>query len=284
MNRLESEGAARLLNKESIGNISKSLKTAIFKHLKKERLDPDAFHFLARAYFFDATEAGLDLNATFLLKQASGNKFNFNLSRNISLALTKMYKSALRARALVKDRHYSGLNRLFILLHETFEARKKKKYIMQELEEIDIDSIPSAYKKLYLWLHLYGISQSGKIEKFQKFENENQSLPVKQRIQFSERERAFLSGIVYFYNKDYIKSLSFLRKARTEKDLISLKAMKLEARIFYKQNLPDKAIHLLEDLYKQTEGKDSEILDIANRIFFDYPELKKKSELKDVKP
>lgn len=62
-------------------------------------------------------------------------------------------------------------------------------------------------------------------------------------------------------------------------DLITIEATKFEAMIFFKQNLHDKAISLLENIYEETGSQDKKIISLLKQILESKPGLKTKIKM-----
>jgi len=90
-----------------------------------------------------------------------------------------------------------------------------------------------------------------------------------------------LKGIGKFYKKDYVTSLNYLRAAKTDKmDSITIPCLLLEAQVFHRQNLSQKALDLLEESYLQHDKKHPEFLVLAQKILSEKPNLKTRLERK----
>jgi hypothetical protein len=119
---------------------------------------------------------------------------------------------------------------------------------------------------------------SGNIDSLEKYILLNESLTTR-KIDLQPRNISFLKGIVFYHSNDYIKSLNFLRESKSGYDIITIEATKFEAMIFFKQNLHEKAIVLLENTYEETGSQDKKIIRLIKEILKSKPGLKTRIKL-----
>lgn len=93
-------------------------------------------------------------------------------------------------------------------------------------------------------------------------------------MNINEREILFLKGISSYNKKEYVRSLEYLREAKGNLDFITIQAIKMEANIFYQQNLHEKAIVILEQLYDTTGKEDDSIKLKISQIISSKPGLR----------
>jgi hypothetical protein len=72
-----------------------------------------------------------------------------------------------------------------------------------------------------------------------------------------------------------------LRESKSGYDLITIEATKFEAMIFFKQNLHEKAVTLLETIYVETGSQDKKLIRLLKMIIESKPGLKTKLKLED---
>ena len=105
----------------------------------------------------------------------------------------------------------------------------------------------------------------------------NNNLQDGLQIKINEREILFLKGVSSYNKKEFVKSLELLREAKgSMDDFITIQAIKLEANIFHQQNLHEKAISILENLYESTGRKDESIKAKISQIILTKPGLRTK--------
>ncbi len=186
-----------------------------------------------------------------------------------------MYRNALRAKIFSDDFREKQSNILLILLFETFEARKNPSIILEELGKIEYDKISPDLRSVYLWLSFIASVNSGDMEALELMNERNTNLQDGLQMKISEREIIFLKGVSSYNKKEFVKSLELLREAKGSiDDFITIQAIKLEANIFHQQNLHEKAITILENLYEATGRKDESIKEKISQIMLTKPGLR----------
>lgn len=226
-----------------------------------------AYYMLAKSFYYKSIFEGLKFNTTnliiFLTKKNNAITKNSNKFKKI---LKNMYKNALKARAFNKKFEYSITNEFMIYLYQVLNNRRDAKYINEDLKNINYIHLNSDFISLYIWVGILNSTRAGDLGALNKFFKINDKVKKEFKIQLNPRDISFLKGMIFYQLNDYIKALKYFRNSKSELDLITIESIKKEAEIFYMQNLPQKSIRVLEDLYEETGKNDVEILQRINRI------------------
>ncbi|MBK8398584.1 MAG: hypothetical protein IPL26_25480 [Leptospiraceae bacterium] len=189
-----------------------------------------------------------------------------------------MYRIALRANAFNPNFQEAEPNKLLIYLYELIANRKRPMVLLGELSLLDSTKLSKDTQKTFLWMNIINSALSGNIESLENYLSINESIG-ENKIDIQPRNVSFLKGVTFYHNNDYIKSLNFLRESKLGYDLITIEATKFEAMIFFKQNLHDKAISLLENIYEETGSQDKKIISLLKQILESKPGLKTKIKM-----
>ncbi|MCX7998138.1 MAG: hypothetical protein N3A69_04185, partial [Leptospiraceae bacterium] len=150
-------------------------------------------------------------------------------------------------------------NLLLILLYETLSERVSPSYILKRFISIDYERLTPDLYRAYIWLGLVNSVNSGDLDELKIVLEKNKALQREFQILINEREAKFLFGITLYKANEFVKALENLREVRGDLDFLTIEAMKLEAKIFYEQNLVEKAVSILNDLDKQLFSKDESV-------------------------
>ncbi len=189
-----------------------------------------------------------------------------------------MYRIALRANAFNPNFKEAESNKLFVYLYELIANRKRPIILLGELSLLDSTKLTKEFERTFIWMNIINSALSGNIDSLENHLSLNENLG-ENKIDVQPRNASFLKGITFYNNNDYIKSLNFLRESKSGYDLITIEATKFEAMIFFKQNLHDKAIVLLENIYEETGSQDKKIIKLLKQILDSKPGLKTKLKL-----
>lgn len=244
-------------------------------YLQVEPLNPSSHHAVAKSFYYELIASGFDFSLkrlmSFVLESPNSDK---ELEMYYT-HLNSMYRNALRAKIFSDEFREKQSNILLILLFETFEARKNPSFILEELGRIEYDKISPDLRSVYLWLSFIASVNSGDMEALELMNERNTNLQDGLQMKISEREILFLKGVSSYNKKEFVKSLELLREAKGSiDDFITIQAIKLEANIFHQQNLHEKAITILENLYEATGRKDETIKEKISQIMLTKPGLR----------
>ena len=243
-------------------------------YLQVEPLNSSSHHAVAKSAYYELRLAGFEFDLKKLMNfviETQNVEKDLNLYYNF---LNTMYRNALRAKIFAEDFREKHSNILLILLYETLEGRKKSSFILTELSSIEYDKVSPDLRALYIWLSFISAVNSGDIEAFESINDKNSNLPEGLKMNINEREILFLKGISSYNKKEYVRSLEYLREAKGNLDFITIQAIKMEANIFYQQNLHEKAIVILEQLYDTTGKEDDSIKLKISQIISSKPGLR----------
>ena len=222
-------------------------------YLKNHPQDASANHLYAVGHYYKIRFVGMFMPGKILeIAYAEGVTDLVSRSPELHLPLDEMYRFSLAARAISND---SGMlnNEILILSGEVFRGIKRNESILAEFKKLK-EPDPEL-RLLYYWTGLVLSVLTGDIAYFEQL-LKNPSFP----LVFKENELNFLKGYLYYSGKDYLRALNFLRmKTSQENPDIQFYSSLIESVIFFKQNLPGKALLILEELYKVNPGKQTVI-------------------------
>lgn len=246
-------------------------------YLQVEPLNPSSHHAVAKSFYYDLIATGFDFSLKRLMSFVIDSQNSDKEIEKYYTQLNSMYRNALRAKIFSDDFREKHSNILLILLFETFESRKKPSFILEELGKIEYERISPDLRSVYLWLSFIASVNSGDMDALELMKGRNNNLQDGLQIKINEREILFLKGVSSYNKKEFVKSLELLREAKgSMDDFITIQAIKLEANIFHQQNLHEKAISILENLYESTGRKDESIKAKISQIILTKPGLRTK--------
>lgn len=244
--------------------------------LQSEPALPRASHSIAKGYYYYLLLSGFQFNIKNLFGFIAEDGDNASFFEEKYDILEGMYRNAVRAEALADEYPEQYSNRLFILLYEILEGRRGASFILEDLKKIDYERISPEVRQIYTWLNFISSVNSGNLSELSSIYEMNKNAGQEGGIEITDRELNFLKGITAYKSKDYIQALEFLRETYGELDFITIEATKTEAMIFFYQNLHEKAITLLEQLYVDLHGNDSTIKPKLQKIVSSKNGLKSK--------
>lgn len=243
-------------------------------------IDSTANYLVAKTYYYQILDRiNFDINEIIELT-ALERKKSYAEYFHAEEDLESMYRISLRANAFNPKFNESESNKLLIYLYELIANRKKPIILLGELSLLDPTKLNKEFEKTFLWMNIINASLSGNLESLEISFGNNENLGEK-KIDIQPRHISFLKGIACYHSSDYIKSLNFLRESKSGYDLITIEATKFEAMIFFKQNLHEKAVTLLETIYVETGSQDKKLIRLLKMIIESKPGLKTKLKLED---
>jgi len=221
---------------------------------------PRASHVMAKGFFYNLVFSGFEfsLNQAYLIILEDQNTREHLQKYN--QIVNGMYRNALRANIFQKSYPEKDSNQLLIALSRTLEARMNPSLVLADFIKIDYENLTPDLKKIYFWLGLILSTKAGNEEELEIILDKN-NYSKEFSLTLTEREVNFLYGLANYHKKNYVKALEFLRKAKQDLDFLTIEATKLEAMIFYYQNLYEKAILLLEDLNKKLNYSNPSVIE-----------------------
>ncbi|EPG73618.1 hypothetical protein LEP1GSC058_2402 [Leptospira fainei serovar Hurstbridge str. BUT 6] len=235
--------------------------------------DGISYHYLALSGYYEFLLLGFRFDSGTLSKIAYTG-FDQFLSEDASyLPLVEdSYRNALRAQAIDTEFKESTDNRYLIAFGEAVRQKLSRAALNKLLVSIDPTKLSPELRIGYAWTCLLGSSLSGNTE----FLRTTLTQPeVSGPLLLSAREADFLTALSEFRAGQYVSSLALLRKVRNaNEDFLTGSSKILEARIFYYQNLPPKALALLEEYYPTAGDRKEEVLNLAKEILGKNPTLK----------
>ncbi|EQA36404.1 hypothetical protein LEP1GSC047_3142 [Leptospira inadai serovar Lyme str. 10] len=235
--------------------------------------DGISYHYLALSGYYEFLLLGFRFDSGTLSKIAYTG-FDQFLSEDASyLPLVEdSYRNALRAQAIDPEFKESTDNRYLIAFGEAVRQKLSRVALNKLLVSIEASKLSPELRIGYAWTCLLGSSLSGNTE----FLKATLTQPeVSGPLLLSAREADFLTALSEFRAGQYVSSLALLRKVRnTNEDFLTGSSKILEARIFYYQNLPPKALALLEEYYPTAGDRKEEVLNLAKEILGKNPTLK----------
>jgi hypothetical protein len=219
--------------------------------LEKEPLDPSANHFKARSYFYELLLTGVRFDSSSLVAQINEPISRiFGESKQSFSDLSLIYEYAKKADAIRSNFTEMESNNFLLFLGELTRERKKPTLLYKEYSSIDVKLLDPEFQHPHVWLLFYTAVRTGKQKELEKLMEMNREQNFPGKLLLTEREETFLKGVCHYHAKDYVPALNSLRKVKLEvPDSISRNATLVEARIFYIQNLPQKAVDLLTTAY-----------------------------------
>ncbi len=261
-------------------NLITEYKSATGFYFDAAPTDSTANYLVAKTYYFQLLDRiNFDVNEIIELTSMERKK-SYSEYFHAEEDLEAMYRIALRANAFNAKFNESESNKLLIYLYELIANRKKPIILLGELSLLDAIKINKELEKTFVWMNIINATLSGNIDSLENSLSSNENLGEK-KIDIQTRHVSFFKGIACYHGSDFIKSLNFLREAKSGYDLITIEATKFEAMIFFKQNLHEKAITLLENIYTETGSQDKKIIRLLNVIIESKPGLKTKLKLED---
>ncbi len=252
-NKIISEFTANNLKKETLVEFISIAST----FLQFEPLNPKSSYGMSKSFYYSLIKSELELN----LKDVYEFIF-IPKGKNSSLEklVEGMHRHALRAKIFEEKFPEEQANLLLILLAETLSERTNPNYILKRFTQIEESNLTPDLLKAYVWVGLVNSINSGNLDELQIILDKNTNLKDEFKIFISEREQKLLLGYTLYKNKEFVRALEILRQARGEElDFVTIESLKLEAQIFYEQNLINKSLALLNDLDKKLSYKDESI-------------------------
>ncbi len=248
---------------------------------EKEPNEPQAFYLYAHSIFWNLHKMGIHFDSQSLILTL-GSEFEEFLgkSQQASTSLDNIFWNSRKAESLTSSTFSDWENnKLLLFLGETHRTVKRPEALLKEYGKLEVDKLSPEFINVFYWLLAYNTMQAGDAEGLEKFLDLTKQEKYESGIKFSSREETYLKGIAKYYKKDFVNALSLLRQARTESpDKITSTTILLEASIFHKQNLSQKAIDLLEDFYFKTGKKNEEAYLLIQKIISEKQGLKTKVE------
>ena len=243
-------------------------------YLQVEPLNPSSHHAVAKSAYYELLLNGFEFTLTklmqFILETDVAQKdFSAHYTQ-----LNTMYRNALRANIFADEYREKHSNLLLILLYETLESRKNPTFILSALHSIEYERVNTDLRALYIWLSFISAVNSGDTEALESINEKNSNLQAGLKLELNDREILFLKGVSAFNRKEFVKALELLREAKGSLDYITIQAIKMEANIFHQQNLHEKAISILEQLYDSTGREDASIKLKISQILATKPGLR----------
>jgi hypothetical protein len=270
----------KIINNMMQGKVDKDLivdfleTSAMFS--QSEPINPVSYHGLAKGAYYELLLKNFQFTIKNLIKYVSNNKQIEETNDETYQIIDRIYRNALKANTVQENFNEKDSNLLLIALCETMEARKKPSLILQNLLKIKYDNLSIELKSLYIWLNFITTVNSGDTLALEAIYDINNKLDSRLQIQISERELLLLMGIANFHKKEYVQALQNFREVKENLDYLTVEAIKFEANIFFIQNLHEKAIFLLEDLYIKLNREDDSIKEQIKQIVNSKSGLKSK--------
>ncbi|MEM7179505.1 MAG: hypothetical protein AAF518_01225 [Spirochaetota bacterium] len=251
------------------------LQKSILSYLQKDSSNAMAFHFLARSYFYAVVLEGMKFDIAGIVNIYSNPRESiFRRDRRVFKNMRHMYRNALRARAIAPELLDKQSNQLFINLYEIIDGRKKRQIVFEEIKSLIQEQISPQFHKCLLWLEVLSTGLSGNADRLKQLFKENDTVAVQNRLKYTRQEFFYLFAATFFYKKDYLNALNFVRKAKVGEERLLVEALKMESIIFREQNLPQKSMQLLEEIYKKTHGENADAIKLWKQLSNLYPKLK----------
>ncbi len=245
-------------------------------YLQVEPLNSSSHHAVAKSAYYELIVSGFEFSLKNLMKFVIESQI---IEKDLDLyypKLNTMYRNALRARIFSDEFREKHSNNLLILLYEILESRKKPSLILEELKQIEYEKVSPDLRSVYIWLSFIAAVSSGDIDALAEINEKNHNLQDGLQLKVNEREVIFLKGVSCYNKKEFVKALELLRESKGNLDFITVQAIKMEANIFYQQNLHEKAISILENLYQATGKEDDSIKLKISQIIASKPGLRSK--------
>lgn len=259
-------------------NLISEYKSATLTYFDTLPVDSTASYLIAKSYYYQILDRIKFDSAEIIDLTALERKKSYLEYFHAVEELESMYRAALRAEAFNVKFNESESNKLLIYLYEIIANRKKPSIVLGELSLLDASKINKELSKTLVWMTIINSILSGNLEALENTINANENSP-EGKIEIQPRTISYLKGVACYHSNDYVKSLNFLRESKSGYDLITIEATKFEAMIFYKQNLQEKAISLLENIYSETGSQDKKIVRLIKIILESKPGLKTKIKI-----
>ncbi|HNF17251.1 MAG TPA: hypothetical protein PK453_26575 [Leptospiraceae bacterium] len=245
--------------------------------LHTEPVNSRGYFAQARVHYLEALFSGFELKTIHLIEKLSRTgTVPDKILDDFSVHLEPMYRQALRARAFSAEFGDSNSNLILVLLYEALQNRKNFSLIAGELKTVQYERVSPELRKNYIWLSLLSSVKSADFDFLNQLLKMNKDLQGKSNLEITEREESYLQGLTFFYKKDFIRSLELIRKVQKEQDRLGIEAGKTEAEIFFLQNLHEKAIVILENLFEVSGKQDKDIQKRLQKIVESKSGLKSK--------
>ncbi|PJE01690.1 MAG: hypothetical protein CK427_09925 [Leptospira sp.] len=253
--------------------------------LDKDPLDPSSIHYRARSFYYSSLLNGLQFDSASLISHIDEPiSLIFGDSNKTKDDFANIFKYARMAEAIKEDFPESESNQFLLFLTEAYREKKKFPIIYKEYSVLDTKSLESEFHHPTVWLLVYSAVRSGNTKDLEKLLLSNRAEDFLGKILLTEREENFLNGMCYYYAKDYVPALNFLRKSKTDfPDFITQKSLLMEARIFYAQNLHQKAVDLLSIALNNSTEKSKEYKSQLRTWIAERPSLKTNVDLTEPK-
>lgn len=261
------------IEKEFIGDFQE-ISLAFFN---SEPTNPSAHHGLAKAAYYELVTTNFSFDVDKLLHFVTNSNSSSTSLTEVKPILDKIYRNALRAKVFRNEFPEMDSNQLLISLCETLEGRKRPALILEQLIQIKYENISPELKPIFLWLNFITTVNSGDLDALEAIFEMNKKLESGLNIKIKKREFGFLMGIANYNQKEYVQALQYFRESRIQKmDFLTIESIKFEASIFHIQNLHEKAISLLENLYTTLNTEDETIKEKIRLILLTKPGLRSK--------
>ncbi|TGK12475.1 hypothetical protein EHO60_09575 [Leptospira fletcheri] len=242
--------------------------------------DGISYHYLALSSYYEFLLLGFRFDSGTLTKIAYTGFDEFLSEDSSYLPLIEdSYRNALRAEAVDPEFAEHTDNRYLISFGEAIRQKLSRSALNRLLISIDPQKLSPELKIGYAWVCLLGSSLSGNTDFLKSTLSREEGSGA---LLLSHREADFLTALSEFRAGQYVSSLSSLRRVRNENvDFLTGSSRILEAKIFYYQNLPPRALSLLEEYYPTAGDRREEILKLAREIVAKHPNLKTKLPLEE---
>ncbi|NCN09258.1 MAG: hypothetical protein GW938_05380 [Leptospira sp.] len=253
--------------------------------LDKDPLDPSSIHYRARSYYYSLLLNGLQFDSASLIAHIDEPISQiFGDSNKTKDDFAKIFRYARMAESIKDDFPEYESNKFLLFLTEAYRERKNFPNIYKEYSLLDTKSLESEFHHPTVWLLVYSAVRSGNTKDLEKLLEANKADDFLGKILLTEREENFLNGMCYYYAKDFVPALNYLRKSKSDfPDFITEKSLLMEARIFYAQNLHQKAVDLLSVGLNNTKKKNQEYKKQLKAWIAERPNLKTNVDLTEAK-
>ena len=275
ISKLEEQITISLNKKTFPKNLINEYKSITNLYFDSAPIDATANYFIAKSYYYQVLDR-VKFDIAQLLELTSFERKNSYMQYfQAEEELEMMYRAALRATAFNSNFQEVESNKVLIYLFELIANRKKSHILLGELSLVDPSKLSKDMEIAFIWMNIVNSALSGNIDSLENYITQNENLGDR-KIDLQPRSISFLKGVTLYNGNDFIKSLNFLRESKSGYDMITIEATKFEALIFYKQNLHEKAITLLENIYEETGSQDKKIARLLKKILESKPGLKTK--------
>lgn len=259
LSRLEKKITEELGKNQLSEDLAKDYSKAANSFLTMDMINPEAFYFLALSGFYETNLNESEIQYSRIpLACVNGKNLLLPESKSFMKSMEKMYKDAKRANAFGLNSENSESNNFMILYYEIFRSSKKKEILAKEFSSLQKEKLSPNVVPIYKKLGLFSACAAGDSLFLEKLLEDQAGSGSKE---LSPNDVAFLRGVSFYNSNEYVKGLDALRKLNpAENPALANEAKILEAMIFFKQNLHEKALEILERQYEASEKKDQEIL------------------------